>query len=246
MIINPYVFARATELADAIMALSPWGYWPMSDGPSATQALDQSGNAHHVTGGTYTADSVASPLISEGVYAAEVGVLEEITGADTNYLANIAASFGYADAPFSIFAIVKFNSLGVTQGIFHIGDFAISGDQGIALYAAADSKVYIQFLVGSFLYTASVALSTGVTYSIGAIRTAAGDLTVYVDGVASGSTSSGNTGSISIAASMARIHIGCASFGGDEALLGTIQHVALFDSDIGSTGMADLHTATGL
>lgn len=241
----------SAALNAAIMALSPWGYWPLSEGSGATQASDSSGNARHLT----TTVGIAfgsTPLVTEGAYSADFSPADVISGEYAAVSTTVASTaFGADNQPISFFCLARYDAFAHQGTLMHVGELGTAGYRGWRVYLfPGDSKIYVEFHTGAGVqqYAATVAISTGVTYSIGFIRTAAGNLQMYLNGAASGSpdASAGGVMQVSNNAS-SRIVIGAAAEGVYKyGIDGRMQHVAAFTSDIGAAAMTDLHTATGL
>lgn len=248
-----YLVTESTVLGDAILALSPFVYYKLNESAGATSVNDFSGNSRHLD--TVTGTLGATALISEGGYAIDVAPSTHATSGDDIYGADITTAFAGNNQPLSVFAIVYPDTIPLSgEYIVHFGRASQPDAQGFALAVASDGRIVWQAFNGSWvvLYSNTVGeVTTGATISIGATRDSSGNITMYKNGVSVGTGAC--TGAISLLTGSAyrKITIG-AHWGGAGGNVpaygwdGRIQHVAVFNSNIGSAGMTALHTATGL
>lgn len=165
-----------SAVSDAILALSPAGYWRLGE-TSGSVAADSSGNSRDGSyNGTYTlgADSLAP--------------------SDTDDKALGIASGGYVSVPntsaidhgvaFTFFCRFLRNTDTTNYTIFHKGDFGVSGQQGVNLYCKSGTNdVAVYWYNGSWFESVfSGVLSLAAAHSLALIYDGATTIKLIVDG----------------------------------------------------------------
>jgi hypothetical protein len=160
--------------SDLILSLSPVAYWRFGES-SGSSAADASGNSRTGTyTGTYTLG--ATSLLDSDTADTAVSV----AGAGYAYAAHDSA-FNTSSA-FTVIGTFKRSTTSGTQGVFHKGDFAVGGGQGVSVYTSGNDVGVEYFSSGWYGATASGVLPGTDTFSFAFVYAGGTSAKVAVNG----------------------------------------------------------------
>ena len=146
MLLNPYRFDSAypilyPDYGDNVLALGPYAFWQF-DEPSGPSVLDSSGNGRN---GAY----IGTPLFGQNPVVG-IGSSVDFQGS-SNAEVGTAHAFGVTGWTWGF----SFDARSLTGdiGLFHIGNYAVGGNQGLSARVRADGRIQIDFFSGSWRYT---------------------------------------------------------------------------------------------
>lgn len=232
------VTVLSDSVSDAVEALSPIGYWRLSDG--GTTALDETatGNDGTYRNGAAGDQPGAFPALSDGAAAFDGSDdYVEIPHDPAYELANGSVQFWF-----------KADSLGGDQGLWSKDSSGYDSGGHLSIYLdGSQLEVRLQSTGQSyFVDSASGAVSAGTWHHV-AFTFGSGGMQLYLDGAlvdSDGYTGglTGNTEPIAIGADTGGSGNGTVSPVRRE-FDGAIDEVAIFDSQLGAQQVADLYAA---
>lgn len=137
-----HVFEHSTVASstyeERISALAPFAYWKLNEA-AGTTALDSSGASRNgVYAGTVILGAAGLGSPGYAVDMAGTGSIDVPSG----------SSYGFSGWTWGV--TVNLRSLSNSPGLFHIGDYAISGNQGLSVVINANGGITIQFFSGGW------------------------------------------------------------------------------------------------
>lgn len=219
-----------SAISSAINALSPAGYWKL-DETSGTSAADSGPNG--LTGtytGTYTLGGTA---LNAAPDAGERSV--SVNGAGHVSIAN--SSYIVTNAAFSVFCLCNRNT-STSGALWHKGNTAVGGNQGVFLTATAAGALYIQYFSGSWRAVSTGAtLPAGVNSSVTFIYLGGTSVVTVVNGVDYSATLP-----VALPTSNQPLYIGTSWQGSRrDPFYGSLDEVAWFGTNITTNQAKDLH-----
>lgn len=192
--------AAGTPLALEIAADTPWAYWRLDEAAGATKALS-SVNAKGLTP-TGSPTFGVSPLVADGGFALRLnGTTQYLSSTNNEFGTDIAANFN-GDKAFTMEAVITPSVVtGATRTLLHIGNYSLSGSQGLSMQVLTDGRLAcVMFIGGSFVTIQSAAglIVAGTKYHVIVNRAVGGAVNMYINAVNVGTGSA--PGSISAAA----------------------------------------------
>lgn len=231
-------------LHDAIMALGPWAYWMLDEVNSGIpNALDESGNGRYLVPAGIDAGTMRlkPPLLADGGYSALFSVYSNMADSFNDFVDDSAVSFFALINPVAISG-----STGAGAGVFHIGDTATAGGEGILLFVSQLGAVAVILYDGALktFTSGNAEIVNGSTYSVGFTHDPIANLVkVYLNGglLVSTAHSTGFNSAASPTVSLGRYN----AVGGGYDYEGYLDHPAVFDSVLTELDYADLAIKAG-
>lgn len=163
----------ATTFMAAVVALSPYTYWRFAEA-SGTAVADVMGRKNATLGGTYTR-GVASLLPSMSDSAVDMGT-------STGY-ATIPNTGQFLFNGWSYYSVLRMRTFSTSPVIFHVGDYTVSSNQGIAAHIDGNGKLMLQWFNGGWLNAYSTfVFSANTTYHVCLVFLTATSMALYVNG----------------------------------------------------------------
>ena len=222
-----------SAVSDAILALSPAGYWRLGE-TSGSVAADSSGNSRDGSyNGTYTLGA------------------DSLVPSDTDDKALGLSSAGYVSVPnaaaidigasFTFFCRFLRNTNTTNSTLFHKGDFGVSGNQGVNLYVKSGTNdVVVYWYNGSWFDLAfSGVFSLSTAHTLAFIYDGATTIKLIVDGT----NVYTNTIPAAFPSNSQALTIGAATLNGTKYpdVNGTIDECAWFSGALSNSDIANIH-----
>lgn len=222
-----------SAVSDAILALSPAGYWRLGE-TSGTVAADSSGNTHDGSyNGTYTLG--ADSLVPSDPDDKALGL------SSAGYVSVPNAAAIDLGASFTFFCRFLRNTNTTNSTLFHKGDFGVAGQQGVDLYVKSGTNdVAVYWYNGSWLESVfSGVFSLSTAHSMALVYDGATTINLIVDGT----NVYTNTIPATFPSNYQALTIGAAVLSGTKYpdVNGTIDECAWFSSALSNSDIANIH-----